>query len=255
MSHKQGNNKQGKPGNKAGTGMSRPFTRSQKGVDSLLPSDPDSLSSLIAGCDEPVQAVFNALLERLSDYNTLRDRVSELEYRLGESEQYHRRATLVISNLPVTPDESEDSLATAVSTELSKSDLKVVPSDFQAIHRNGKIDGPKVDSEGKPIPPPSITVRFHNYNRKDAVLRRVRNKKGTDNVRVSQSLSPYYLRLRKSISDHCKSNGLSIRYIHYRSPSSGLVIKTLHKEASKQRVASKIFSFDDYINQFDALSK
>eukprot|EP00116_Pleurobrachia_bachei_P003231 sb/3463493/ len=225
--------------------LMRNTVTSAKRMNAELPADPDSIASLISGCDEPVQAVFRALLGRLSD----------LETRLAASEQYQRRSTLVISNLPVEPDETEESLTAAVCKQLSKAvDLKVTPDDIQAIHRNGKPDS--VDSDGKPLPPPSITLRFLNFNRKDAVLRKVRNKKGPGHVRISQSLCPYYIDLRKRISLFCKSKNLPIRYIHYRSPSSGLVMKTLNAEdVSKQKFASKIFSFDDFLNKFDELSK
>ena len=223
-----------------------PKTRSQDTNDThdsvVESTDPDAILTLVEGCDAPVQAAFKALLTRLSI----------LESRLASSEQYQRRSTLVMTNLPVTDNESETSLTASVCNILSGPGEVVTPEDIQAIHRNGK-------SDSKSAPPPSITIRLYNYNKKDRLLRSVpkslskSKSKITSKVKVTQSLCPYFIDLRKRMSEHCKDKGLAIRFIHYRSPSSGLVIKTFNKDRSKERLATKIFCFTDFLNKFSEI--
>ena len=55
------------------------------------------------------------------------------------------------------------------------------------------------------------------------------------------------------MSDYCKDKGLSIRFIHYRSPSSGMVVKTYNKDRTKEKLATKIFCFSDFLDKFNEL--
>ncbi len=150
---------------------------------------------------------------------------------VAKGEQYNRRDSAIVVGLPKNDTETEDTLATAVAEQLSKSGETVTPEDFTAVHRNGKVSK---TIKGKVVPP-SVTVKFSVISKKDKVLRSYRNydsvTKKPKTVKMYQSLSPHYAGLRQAIykffdTDNEANNlGKQIKWCTYQSPTAGLVVK------------------------------
>ena len=220
--------------------------------------DPDlqaKLKELSKGSNKPSAAVislFTLLCTRISEQDVKLEeqskRISDLERECAKSDQYSRRSTIVMSGLKLDQNEKSDDLKRSVCKALSSSGVSVDPSQLQACHRNG----PNKSDSSKP---PSVTVRFYDFNLKDKIANDYNNYDKAKNQRrevtISQSLNYHFRSLKKAINDYVGSN--NIRYIHYRSSSAGLVV-----QLKKDRVISgdimfrKIFCLDDLVTQFQA---
>ena len=235
-------------------------------AETSLDSAVTSVGDGLKGLDSSLQAVLGPLISKItlleSEVNDLKLRLTESEKRndllaqqLGQTDQYHRRSTVIVTGLAVRDNETIESLATTVSSVLSqKSKVPITPADIQAVHRNSPPkDSPPDPNNGASTPPhpPSITLRLYNYNTKDKLLKSFSTKNRGSKIRVVQSLSPYYQDLRRKISLHCKEIGLKLRYIHYRSPSAGLVLKT--DRGAHDFFLSKIFCWSDFVNQLPVI--
>ena len=98
-------------------------------------------------------------------------------------------------------------------------------------------------------------MRFFDFNLKDKVASGYNNydrvNKRCREVTISQSLNYHFRSLKKAINEHIGS--VNIRYIHFRSSSSGIVV-----QLQKDRVISgevmfrKIFCLEDFVTQFQA---
>ena len=117
----------------------------------------------------------------------------------------------------------------------------MIVSDLSAVHRNG---APGTSADAKP---PSITVGFINSNKKDVVLQKYSNfeNRKRKTVQLHQSLSPYFITLKNKISEYCKDTlKLKVRWIHCRSPTSGICVKL-----DNGNMIGKVFCFEDFTKQ------
>ena len=176
------------------------------------------------------------------DDNTLNDKINCNSVGLGKVEQYSRRGTLTVVGVKMTPGEDVFSV---VKSLLSTDDVKLVDGDFEAIHRNGDKDTKFVrQSDNKEFTnPPSITVRFSNLTKKDKVLRGYKNfhpNRKPKQVRVYQSMTPYYKLLKNNITDYFKRLQVKVKWVHWRSSTAGMCVKL-----DNGKLLSKLFCFAD----------
>jgi len=128
---------------------------------------------------------------------------------------------------------------------LSTGDVKLVPGDFEAVHRNGNknTEYTRPRDQKKFVNPPSITVRFGNLTKKDKVQRSYKNynkERKLKQVRVYQSLTPYYKSLKDNISKYFEGLKVPVKWIHWRSATAGMVVKL-----DGGRLLTKLFCLND----------
>ena len=183
--------------------------------------------------------------------NNVSDNIDKVESDIARCDQYSRRNTVVVTGLDFKSNESHDELTENVASEISKCGIHVAKHDFSACHRNSNRPiSVTNDKTGKTTNiPPSVTVRFYDSYKKDTILHKYRNYEHNKpkKVRVYQSLNNYYTNLKKKITSFCLDNEIEIRWIHWRSQSSGFCVKVSDKDES--RVISKIFSMGDFTQQ------
>ena len=165
-----------------------------------------------------------------------------------KAHQYSRHNTIVLSGLELEEGETSVQLPGKVAGILSESGTAVKVSDFNHCHRNSRKDKIIKNREGVEIKiPPTITVVFQEGSKKDDVLRGCKNFDSASRKRkkmtLYQSLSPYYDKLRKEMSDFLHINTAKFGkciWIHWRSSSAGFCLKT------DKCYLSGIFSFDNF---------
>ena len=89
----------------------------------------------------------------------------------------------------------------------------------------------------------SITVRFSNLTKKDKVLRGYKNfhpNRKPKQVRVYQSMTPYYKLLKNNITDYFKRLQVKVKWVHWRSSTAGMCVKL-----DNGKLLSKLFCFAD----------
>ena len=145
-----------------------------------------------------------------------------------------------MSGLELEEGETSVQLEGKVAGILSDSGTAVKVSDFNHCHRNSRKDKIIKNREGVEIKiPPTVTVVFQKGSKKDFDSASRKRKK----VTLYQSLSPYYNKLRKEMSDFFHSNTAKFGkciWIHWWSSSAGFCLKT------EKCYLSGIFSFDDF---------
>lgn len=229
-------------------------------LKSLLPSleaiksdDPaiNAMKSCLTILTAQVIEVKSEVLKRSST-------VDESFVRSVKTEQYSRRNTMVLVGLPVDPSESADSVgnlpARVAETLSTESGVTVKAKDLSAVHRNksGSSNVRATRSNG----PASVTVALLDSNLKDRVLHQFSNfdtrQKKSKPVRLYQSLSFFYTQLKQRISAAVeakfpgKDNKEGMRWIHWRSQSSGFVLK--FKDGKMLR---GVFTYEDFESKFN----
>jgi RNase H-fold protein (predicted Holliday junction resolvase) len=178
--------------------------------------------------------------------------------RTAKTEQYSRRNTTVLVGLPVDSSESDNSSGKLVENVAKKLTtvfgINVKSSDLSAVHRNAQ---PKVATsrtrQGNKASPPSVTVCFYNSNLKDNVLMKYSNfdttKKQSRDVRLYQSLSKFYSNLTGQISSklETKLGKGKVKWIHWRSQSTGFVVRLKNSENTTFK---NIFCLQDFEREF-----
>ena len=146
------------------------------------------------------------------------------------------------------PKQDNSVLADRIVKQLNEGStgVQIARKDFAAVHRNGPINGPSAATK-----PPSVTVSFYNSNVHDDLLQAYPNFDKRANkpkqVRIYQSLSKNFTTLKYNISEYCKNDlKRPVKYIRWRSQSSGLVVKFADKDTN---VLKKIFCFEDFLKQ------
>ena len=175
--------------------------------------------------------------------------------RTVKNEQYSRRNTAVLVGLPADPSESPTSAGNLVDivakklTEISGTPVK--PENFSAVHRNGPVkDDSARSTRHSNTKIPSITVYFFDSNQKDKVLQNYSNfdksRGKSRDVRLYQSLSKFYTDLKSSLSSEIESKlgKNKLKWIHWRSQSTGFVVKL-----KDDRTFKKIFCLNDFLGQ------
>ena len=198
----------------------------------------------------------------ISHTESLSRTVEHLSTQLAKNEQYSRRNTVVVANVSVTEGENNETLKENVCKLLSeKSGSTVKPTNIQAIHRNAKpkSDGGSNNGSGNSSTnsansPPTVTVRFYDFNLKDKVLRNGKNPPvNTRKPRVVQSLTPHFKKLKGAISKFCKDRSEPIKFIHYTSSTKGLCVKFSgsgkgnSKDENDGKMISGIFCLRDFL--------
>ena len=183
--------------------------------------------------------------------------------RTAKTERYSRWNTTVLVGLPVGSSESDNSPGKLVENVAKKlttvSGVSVKPSDLSAVHRNAQ---PKPTSNrntrGKKPNPPSVTVCFYNSNLKDNVLMKYRNydtsKKQSRDVRLYQSLSKFYSNLKDQISSvlESKLGKDKVKWIHWRSQSTGFVVRLKDPDNTTFKNISCLQDFEREFSKFSA---
>lgn len=215
-----------------------------------------------------VRVLLSQVIELKSDYIQSVGQIKEADTRSAKVEQYSRRNTTTLVGLALDVSESENSignLAEKVSTQLTTvTGIEVNPSSFSAIHRNGQAkdkpdsgsaNGAGITTRSKnnnKTVPPSITIRFKDSNLKDRVLSSYTNynkaAKKPRSIKLYQSLSKFYVDLKHKVSKDLKEKygDGSVRWIHWRSASAGLVCKLADTDNRKNKYIKNIHCYEDY---------
>lgn len=125
---------------------------------------------------EAVSEAMDEKLKNLTDENKrlsaenvqLEIRISKLEQAVDDTEQYSRRNSVRISNLPETDSEDTDNLVLKVADVLS---IDLSPRDIDRSHRIGK-PGKKTNRD--------IIVKFTSYRARERLMKNRKNLKGSD---------------------------------------------------------------------------
>lgn len=188
--------------------------------------------------------------------------VDESFVRSVKTEQYSRRNTMVLVGLAVDPSESADSvgnLPSKVAETLSKeSGVTIKPKDLSAVHRNRSNNNARNTRSKSSADSASVTVALIDSNLKDQVLQKFSNfdvkLKKSKSVRLYQSLSFFYTKLKQRISasaeaKYGKGGKDSLRWIHWRSQTSGFVLKF-----NNGKMIRGVFTYEDFDNQFKEMA-
>ena len=166
-----------------------------------------------------------------------------------KANQYSRRITIVVAGVDLEENETQSKLEAKIAGLLTNSDTTVKTSELSHCHRNNAKNKVIKDNNGnEKIIPPTITVVFQKSSKKDTVLKNYSNYDSSNRkkkkVTVYQSLSPYFNKLRQDISKYIYDNKNTLskcKWIHYRSPSAGICVKT------DKHYLTEIFCFNNFL--------
>ena len=130
-------------------------------------------------CFNSPQNVPNCIADLQPLKDEMNKKISELDYRLVECEQYSRRESLVISGIPDAISKDQKKLQSKVIDILSLIGLKIIPDDISACHR--------LYSPPNSAYPARIIVRFVNRKIVNFCLdhRDDLQKKASDHLRLN----------------------------------------------------------------------
>ena len=133
-------------------------------------------SSFEATIKSTIQVLIKHMQVLSTNCSVVSSTVDTVETDIAKTDQYARRNTVMVTGIDYKREtETFNELSETVATELSKSGVPVSSSDFAACHRNGNRIR-NVTRNGKTVKtPPSVTVRFYNYHKKDNVLNKYKN--------------------------------------------------------------------------------
>ena len=211
-------------------------------------------------------SVKNVLQLICAQYSSMKQTIESFEGRFMQmtkqslinserAAQYSRRSTLILSGVQMEESENQSTLQNHVCQLLSESGVTVKAVDLSHCHRNSKKPRKVTTNDGKSKTlPPSITVSFVKSSKKDSVIKSYSNFNSSTRKRkpvtIAQSLTPYFNKLRRSLSDHLASCSQIVgrcKWIHYRSSTSGFCIKT------EKHFFSNIFCITDLTVQIQGL--
>ena len=135
------------------------------------PATNESLAQMLRGLAQTLTTSFgNIIAKKDAEIRELNVRVTALEEKTDDLEQYSRRNTVRIRSIPEALNEDTDGLVKDVAAR--KLDVQLTKHDFVRSHRVGR------KSEEKDTPR-DVIVRFTSHNTKVAVMRNARKLKGT----------------------------------------------------------------------------
>ena len=137
------------------------------------PATNESLAQMLRGLAQTLTKSFgNIIAKKDAEIRELKVRVTALEEKTDDLEQYSRRNTVRIRGIPEALNEDTDGLVKDVAAR--KLDVQLTKHDFVRSHRVGR------KSEEKDTPR-DVIVRFTSHNTKVAVMRNARKlKRGPD---------------------------------------------------------------------------
>ena len=140
-------------------------------LDVAQPLTTDHLAQLLRGLALTITNKFDRLLAKKDDQiRDLQSRVSGLEEKCDDLEQYSRRNIVRIRGIPERRDEDTDEMVKELAAQ--KLEVKVGYSDIVRSHRIGRKNDDKAT-------PRDIIVSFTSHNTKTAIMRNGRKLKGT----------------------------------------------------------------------------
>ncbi len=150
------------------------------------PATNESLAQILRGLAQ-TRSFGNIIAKKDAGIRELKVRVTALEEKTDDLEQYSRRNTVRFRGIPETLNEDTDGLVKDVTAR--KLDVQLTNHDFVRSHRVGR------KSEEKDTPRAVIIVRFTSHNTKVAVMRNARKLKGT-HIFINEDLT----KVRSTIS-------------------------------------------------------
>jgi hypothetical protein len=131
----------------------------------------------------------------LNSINLVKDRVSnELTNEITRLQQYTRRYSVIIKGLPVTPNETNETLTTEISSVINEAESPVTIDDVDKLHRNG----PRF--EGKQ----DVIVRFKSHSAKESFYKKRKTIK-RPRVKIQPSLCDRRRKLLNESNELIKS--------------------------------------------------
>ena len=134
------------------------------------PATNESLAQMLRGVAQTLTKSFGNIAKKDAEIRELKVRVTALEEKTDDLEQYSRRNTVRIRGIPEALNEDTDGLVKDVAAR--KLDVQLTKHGFVRSHRVGR------KSEEKDTPR-DVIVRFTSHNTKVAVMRNARKLKGT----------------------------------------------------------------------------
>lgn len=137
--------------------------------------------------------------------------ILSLQQRMNKSEQYSRKESIEIREVPIMPNENVEELVVSVARKL---DINLTVTDISATHRL-KAARDKV---------PAIIVRFVSRRKKEEFLAKRRTvitrdqlvaNAGTGRIYIGESLSPFYKKLLWQARE--KAKGIGYKYTWWRA--------------------------------------
>ena len=99
----------------------------------------------------------------LNSINLVKDRVTEeLTNEITRLQQYTRRYSVIVKGLPITPNETKETLTTEINSVINEAESSVTIDDVDKLHRNG----PRY--EGKQ----DVIVRFKSHSAKESFYKK-----------------------------------------------------------------------------------
>lgn len=139
------------------------FNRSYETINEKLEENIKAVKDQNSALEKSL-SIINQLME---ENKKLHKKVSELEKRCDDMEQYSRANAVEIHGIPMKPNEDVMNIVEDVGRAL---DVKITPSMIDACHRLGKVTGPSSS-------PPGIIVKFVRRFDKEELMRKRRVKR------------------------------------------------------------------------------
>ena len=164
--------------------MAAPMDALDAAITSLdigCPATNESLAQMLRGLAQTLTKSFgNIIAKKDAEIRELKVRVTTLEEKTDELEQYSRRNTIRIRGIPEAPNEDTDALVKDVAAK--KLDVQLTKHDFVRSHRVGR----KSETQHTPR---DVIVRFTTHNTKVAVMRNAARKLKGTNIFVNEDLT------------------------------------------------------------------
>ena len=169
--------------------------KSKSLIDALVPALTEAITDAVSkNIHEAMQLEF---VKRDEKVNQLSSKVSHLEHRLDDFEQYSRRNSLIVYGIPEEEQENTDKKIIEAAKQHLNVDILAT-----AIDRTHRL-GAKTDRTGESRTRP-IIVKFNSYNIRAVFYRARAGFKGR-NIFVRKSLTPERQRWLKQARNHPSS--------------------------------------------------
>ena len=141
-------------------------------VDTAGPVTTEALAALLRGLASTLTTTFNELIAKKDDQIlALQARLTVVEERGDDLEQYSRRNTVRIRGIAESANEDTDGLVKDLAAR--KLQVNIGDVDIDRSHRVGRRSDER-EANGR-----DIIVRFTSHNTKSAIMRNARKLKGT----------------------------------------------------------------------------
>ena len=190
--------------------------------------DNDTLLKSIDVLKQRIEEKNLKIEEQKAENKKLSDQIEsvnlDMSSKLNDMEQYSRKTNIRINGIPETGYETAEDTTLKVIDTLNKTlkDINVQNEHINIAHRLGKK---------KTTVPRQIIVKFHSRMKRDELLKKRRELKGT-NIYISEDLTPINQQvlacLRKKMPDEVEQSWSNRGRLYYKTRSDKDTIKEVH---------------------------